>query len=687
MNNQNIENIIKDLDISTITKNIILTKYNQIPETNNPISLRLKKMKEKFNDDRIWKIFINDIINSLIYEKKNWYISIKIFIQKFYENMINYLDKKHLINNCKFAIDVIDEIFPIEKIVLTNNYRHTTIHAWCAKLHLDDVQTLLKQKHSHDIYNKPRNWVFIDEKNVYLTDDFNKSLLSNGKFIQNSHIKALYNKNFVDIINNLQTIYHKIDINLFVKTFQNNNLLNFYQKKDKYNKQIDDTYYSTLLSNFKKYKFNSEIDFIKNLDKTNLIEYTTFIDNKKAEISPSEKIILNFIYNYNGEKIYNNLVCDYRGRIYIQNIISYISSKLYRFLITLNENIQPNINDLYKYYIACVYSKNVKSINNGVEIYNNLEKNYNINNVYKSHLFNKIYNFKNYTISLDATSSMLQIISLIAKDYKLMKYTNLIPNNDKLDIYDYIISILNSEYKDNLLINHYTNRNLVKYSIMLYIYGSTPLFTAEKLNKEFELKTIYFKDLTTIINNIIKTFKNEFQSVVILKKIINKYLSHTKNDETTIIKSLIKSIEYSCPQKKRVVIKTNKIYTEFYTDSDKPSILKKRKSTFVNIIHTLDSEICIMTRNNLLNKGIYTLSIHDCFITHINNYKELLNEYNKNLFYIYKLSILDIIPKIKDIMEEDKNFKNFILKFLNQMESFKNQNIDHSKCYYTLKPE
>jgi len=83
-------------------------------------------------------------------------------------------------------------------------------------------------------------------------------------------------------------------------------------------------------------------------------------------------------------------------------------------------------------------------------------------------------------ISIDATSSLLQIIGVLTKNIKLMTYTNVLVNEKSLDIYTYLIEKItfylkgvDDNNKNNIFTKndlyfkeYYINRKIVKYVCM-----------------------------------------------------------------------------------------------------------------------------------------------------------------------------------------------------------------------------
>lgn len=97
---------------------------------------------------------------------------------------------------------------------------------------------------------------------------------------------------------------------------------------------------------------------------------------------------------------------------------------------------------------------------------------------YRTHLF-KIGRINYFTISIDATASMLQIIGLLVNDINIMKLTNVISTTTN-DLYRDILS----EFDDTII-----TRSFIKTCVMKYVYGSKPFSIAKELTSD------YLKDL------------------------------------------------------------------------------------------------------------------------------------------------------------------------------------------------
>jgi hypothetical protein len=81
----------------------------------------------------------------------------------------------------------------------------------------------------------------------------------------------------------------------------------------------------------------------------------------------------------------------------------------------------------------------------------------------------------NFTISLDASASMLQILGLLINNYSILRLTNVIGViSDSKDIYTDLLSKLSLP---NI------NRSFIKVCVMKYIYGSNINTITRELSK------------------------------------------------------------------------------------------------------------------------------------------------------------------------------------------------------------
>ena len=160
--------------------------------------------------------------------------------------------------------------------------------------------------------------------------------------------------------------------------------------------------------------------------------------------------------------------------------------------------------------------------------------------------------WKKSTISLDASSSALQILSVLTKNKKLMILTNAIKSDEKKrDVYNYLIDILKKKYHSDLFYEYYTNRKIVKYVCMTYFYGSTAKYIAEAMIEKFKLTSILKIDLIGVCSNIITIFNIEITVINKIKKLLNFYLDILPEEFDINCKILDKKLRYNCVKKKK----------------------------------------------------------------------------------------------------------------------------------------
>lgn len=688
---------INDILKKKLEKNLINLKDVNILNIISENFYLITEIQEKTKNDI--KFYLNIVLIFKVYpEILNLnnigfkFISLANIIKGFYYSLTSYTnDFKIIVKYIKIIVKILFESNLLYKVDVKRNKTFKNI--WVLKIEESDYDLLYEFKKNFEVfitYNKPYKWFLKDNEKViseaYLKSKdiyeviFLNSIFTKGKMIEDNHIKTFFNNEIIEYINRLQSIPFKFEINLFLNIFKKYSILEYLKndsKNFKYDIFLNTKYEEHILKN-QEFYYSKRIKDINKIFK--YIKFKNMDEDLSAfSLTVQDIDVLNFLYNYNNEYLYSYLFLDHRGRLYTKGNISYINSTLLRMLVKFDDKPLLDKDEFYKYYISSQLNKNIKSIKEGVEYYNSLNI-FEIKNIN----YSKIEEFNCKTISLDATSSMIQIIALLTKNYKLMFYTNLIEHHEKVDIYDYIINIISENIdKDNIFYEYYTSRKYVKYSIMLYIFGSQPLYTAKSLYSKHNLRSIHLKDLTTIISYIIKIFKNEFPVVKELISVMKKYIKRSITKKKKIqVNTMLKKTIYTCPSIKNLRINyENKIVLGLRVLSQFSSEKKAKKSFFVNIIHSLDSEICILTRNDLLEKGIKTLSVHDCFILNIENYKDVLFSYNKNLKNILKIELFDLLPDIDTYITKKE------LQKLKKFSTIVFENYENNKCFYSLKPE
>ena len=212
----NFENIINE--------NIILKKLNIL---NNTISI-------------IYDTILNNYV-SFNYKKSivvnfNWFL--KILSNKLFNYLYNLNNYYKIINEIFKIIDnyFITEILLNNEIIISNNMKEKK--SWYFYINLNDFIYLKENFNKVSwlyLNKKPYPWVYLNKNTVLLDINDNlikKNITTYNKFIEYIHINKLFNNQLIDNINKLQNICYKIDINLFINLFKEQDILyNYLLKK------------------------------------------------------------------------------------------------------------------------------------------------------------------------------------------------------------------------------------------------------------------------------------------------------------------------------------------------------------------------------------------------------------------------------------------------------------------------
>jgi len=427
------------------------------------------------------------------------------------------------------------------------------------------------------------------------------------------------------------------------------------------------TSYNIHLQEFR--KLIKELKLLKdnsNSSKSNMRTYFHFrerIVNPKRVIIKAYNDIINIIKLYNVDRFYLTTTICFRGRIYTSGIISPTADKV------LRANLKPygsNDNDSF--------------------------------------------------INMDATASMLQILSVITCSEELSKITNLITdkaidtwshlykeliNRDKDDLSNVLIKYQQSKPKikyidiDDIYDTMYLiDRNIVKKTIMRMLYGSNPYQISKDLRSEYNISKLSYKHITLIIASFRFYFPYESKALEIIKT-LNKIEINNNSKGLIINNSFIQySNAYYKVNKPTLDFKDNKgkrRRVELSVVTDK--IVDKRKSNTAscpNLFHSLDSFICISTIEKFIDDDLFIYTTHDSFRINSNCTSKLLMAYNTNLFALNDF-LTTIIQRSIDNNKMPKKQRNELVAYHKSInmrrEAYIGFNKRIMKSQYTLSRE
>nr|QWO71400.1 RNA polymerase [Lyophyllum semitale] len=466
----------------------------------------------------------------------------------------------------------------------------------------------------------------LEQKDLITTSTFNKHEVENKT--------KLYNA-----INYLNTIKFKI----------NTSLLNYLENEGKY---LLDSYYKELESKSAKLHAEITLKIAKSYSKIKIPFYiNTFADWRSRIYSYS------YYINYQGNDLSSALLNFYEGMPINE------SGKYFLYLFGANCHNENKISKKsYNLRINWVKNNYDKIINLDPELILKAESKFMFTSfcLTMKELHTNPKNLVYIPVYLDATCSGIQHLAAMLKDLETGSKVNLIPQkiSDSVgDIYSDLIGPINEA------INKYgrenkgfeifktieLNRSHIKQPIMTKVYNVSVVGIANQLRSNFKIikkENLEYYKVPTKDHKIVHLSNGDvFKIAQILDEQIFISLPSLKGIYTyfkEIIRFLMKlnlPIIWFTPagleiRQHYLQSKQNKISISYSKTSrtvilrevlDKLDKNKQVQAIIPNIIHSLDASHLINLINTALDiKFTPIISIHDCFGTHPNNFKQLL---------------------------------------------------------------
>lgn len=232
------------------------------------------------------------------------------------------------------------------------------------------------------------------------------------------------------------------------------------------------------------------------------------------------------------------------------------------------------------------------------------------------------------TMELDASSSGLQIMSILSNDITGLEMTNLLGSDTPIKLYKRVLDLINEELdnedkiKDKCYpgtsIVEFTALKLIKKAVMTHYYNSVK--TPEKLLSETQLKVFY-----RLINNLLPNCEALLED---LNSLFNpNALFHSW--------SLPDGHEALVYNEETVTVNDVRVHPDVSTTFDysfsKILPTSNYRGLAPRIIHSCDSYIVRMVVLGLKKLGIICTHIHDCFVFSPLYYEEVISVYHKVL--------------------------------------------------------
>jgi len=287
----------------------------------------------------------------------------------------------------------------------------------------------------------------------------------------------------------------------------------------------------------------------------------------------------------------------------------------------------------------------------------------------------------NLPVSIDATCSGLQILSILMKDEETASKVNVTPSDKPQDIYTIVALKVDKEVKEqaaggsrvaNRWLQYGISRSIVKRNIMTYVYGLKPYGARQQIFDEYKkqvelghkpkcLEDDGFADCKWLSIIVWKHIENEirlaselmkwFQGVAKVFSQANLPIKWT----TPMGFPVLQDYRYLAKFKVRTAIAGSLVYTTLRKQMDRKDTRKNCSAIAPNIVHSIDGAIAQATALycKLDTRPIPNLMmIHDSFATTPNRVDDLHRIIRKvivDLFsgnYLEKLHLefLDQLP-------------------------------------------
>ncbi len=258
----------------------------------------------------------------------------------------------------------------------------------------------------------------------------------------------------------------------------------------------------------------------------------------------------------------------------------------------------------------------------------------------------------NLPVSVDATCSGLQILSILIRDSSTGSKVNVIPSEKPQDIYTIIASKVETEVRQaagngsreaNRWLQYGISRQIVKRNIMTYVYGLRPYGARQQIYDEYKkrvelgqkpkcLKDDGFADCKWLSEIVWRHIETEiflaselmkwFQDTAKLFGQANVSMKWT----TPMGFPVVMDYRYLAKFRVKTAIAGSLVYTTLRRQMDKKDTRKFVSSSAPNIVHSLDGAVAQATalQCKLIGNPIPNLMmIHDSFATTPNRIDDL----------------------------------------------------------------
>jgi len=278
----------------------------------------------------------------------------------------------------------------------------------------------------------------------------------------------------------------------------------------------------------------------------------------------------------------------------------------------------------------------------------------------------------NFPCGLDGTNNGIQILSLLTKDSKTAKLTNVLPSESPQDIYEVVrlrvIELLEqARNKGNgiatkLLASGLVRRSVIKVPVMALPYGIRPQGAMEAIDSE--LRKISYNEPDTyrhLPENLHRT------AALYLAGVIRQAVGQLLEQPIACMEWLKEASRAVASKGQHVWWVTPsgfKVYSAYTTarqievstrldkhlidfrgvleETNKVNDKATVRSISANFVHSMDASVAHLVSNKAASEGISFGVIHDCYVTHASTLARLAEIVRQTYVSIYSVNQLEI---------------------------------------------
>ena len=278
----------------------------------------------------------------------------------------------------------------------------------------------------------------------------------------------------------------------------------------------------------------------------------------------------------------------------------------------------------------------------------------------------------NLPVSMDATCSGLQVLSILMRDENTARKVNVLPSTEPQDIYSAVAEKVKAEVERkaqegsreaNRWLQFGITRKIVKRNIMTYVYSLKPYGARQQIFDEYKSIIEFNPDKKVLADDgfsdcrwLAKIVWDKMEQEIDLEAQLMKWFQDCSKlfaQANMVMKwttpmgfPVEMDYRYLIPFKVKTAISGSLVYTTYRRELNRKDSRKYSSSCSPNIVHSLDGAICqgvALYCKNADNPINDLLMVHDSFATNPNRVDQLHQIIRQVVIDLFKTDYLEIL--------------------------------------------